>query len=793
MENETSQISSSEPSLLRPSKWVSKELNKMSDLTANRLDGTFSEDDYKFLIRNGLNRYSKNSPWVAHAVFSTNSSGKQVAFQYPFPNVEARSDERTPIIYPLTNIETIERNGLKRHQAKGPDGRRWTAKRYEHAFLQNGSTAHQTPIEIGYFSEDDNDSDIEQDPSEKWGSNAPIPRFKSTPSSESIAVTTKGGHELTVEPASVLHRDLNKARGTEQNKVMDSPAYKAKREGRSKYNGHSARDAYEIFFKTFEGKLSEPMIALLKRAFQADIKKSPENQYRPEWLHGYGFSLTPLSKDPQRKENLGAAGAWANTEMTILESMAKWFALNQNSSENISITRLYTMLDQSELIDKIDFEVSIKFQERIIRFKQEIDALKETPIFRKGTDVAQATGIAHALLHDVSPISAIVVTPEIIRPAKIYKQVPEAAAFLPCINSTADTPKNILIFDLETTSLEHKNGKIIEFGGLLASFTKTQGILNCTDTYNGLQDPNEPLSDEVKDVTHITDEELKGQTIDWAHVRRMIEQADFVVCHNSDFDRHFFESNSPADIQDLIKTKAFGCTLQDIDWWKKGDKSRTLEDLNLRRGFKFTGHRAVNDCWATLNLLREVKEAIPELMTNIKKKTTLICAIDAPFDQKENLKRKNFRWSDGETKNIPKCWHAYVEESEVDSAKEWLDRVVYNGEAKSHRLPNQTNISATERYSERSELDEAAYSRQTAPAASSSQATANRSSKKHALEKPDSNLAPAEKKRKPSAPRKRKAPLSMLFKETTTKLAPRKEAKKECDAPAPSSSSTGPS
>lgn len=712
------------PTIAQSSRWARKELINMSDLTAARQDGEFSAKDYAYLLRNDLGRYNKNSPWVAHAVIRTNADGKKIAEQYSFPAPD--DDQSLPMVRTLVDIEEIERNGLVRHQAKGLDGKQWTAKRYEHAIIKSNSASNTIPIDIAYFSEDDDDSDTEQDAAIKWGSSTRTPRLHSTSSTIS---KRKGGHILTIEPNSVLHRDKNKDRGISQNQIMALPGQSAASKG------HSARDAYELFFKDYESKLSAPMIQLLKRAFQADIKVSPENKYRPEWLHAYGFSLTPLSQNPQRKENFGAASAWANTEMTVLEQMAKWFSLNQNSSHQVRIQTLYDMLDQSELIDTIYFNTSIQFQSRIINFIQEIDAFKEIPIFRKGTDVTQATGICHALLHEAVPNSSMEIKPESLSQAKVYKQVPEANSFESYTNTSSEPAKKIMIFDLETTSLNHKTGKIIEFGALLASFTETQGVLEYINGYNGLQDPCEPLSDEVKEVTHISDEQLQGQSIDWSIVQNMIEQADYILCHNAAFDRRYLEAQAPINIKELVKNKHFGCTLKDINWWQRGNKSQTLTNLNARLGFKFTGHRAINDCWATLNLLRSVENAIPELMHNIHQTKTLICAVGAAFDKKDALKRKGFQWSNGTEQNIPKCWYAYVNNDELIEAKAWLDDVIYNGKIKSPLLPQRENITAKERYSERSELEAPNNASATATSSNQASSSSNISSSNATLKK----------------------------------------------------------
>lgn len=147
------------------------------------------------------------------------------------------------------------------------------------------------------------------------------------------------------------------------------------------------------------------MDRIFQRAIDARWEHYFENHYRPEWVHAEPFTLTPMSIDPQRRDNLGAAPKWANTEMMVLSHIVVWFAKHCPDAIE-KITPLFRMLPATELIDKINYEVSIEEQGHIVRMFQIINPLKKGPVFRKPTDLTQATAVVNSMLCGIPPISS---------------------------------------------------------------------------------------------------------------------------------------------------------------------------------------------------------------------------------------------------------------------------------------------------------------------------------------------------------------------------------------------------
>lgn len=257
------------------------------------------------------------------------------------------------------------------------------------------------------------------------------------------------------------------------------------------------------------------------------------------------------------------------------------------------------------------------------------------------------------------------------------------------------------IIDLETMGLDATQHEIIEIGLLSFLFSTEDGILEISESYSALQDPGKPIPPEITRVTGLRNQDVQGKAINWNFIEQVLKKTHLVICHNSRFDRNFLEIQTPEAVQSVVKTLPFACTIHDIDWCERGFENARLDYLNWKLGYFYDGHQALNDCWATLNLLIQEKGAFDELKDKVRKKQTLICAENAPFSKKDLLKARKYRWSDG-TGNLPKGWWTIIDNANLGDEKSWLDTEVYGVNGKSSDLPHH-EISATSRYSFRSE------------------------------------------------------------------------------------------
>jgi DNA polymerase III subunit epsilon len=92
-------------------------------------------------------------------------------------------------------------------------------------------------------------------------------------------------------------------------------------------------------------------------------------------------------------------------------------------------------------------------------------------------------------------------------------------------------------------------------------------------------------------------------------------------------------------------------------------------------------HRAVDDCHALLEILAHTiagtkRTALSLLLENARRKTIRIWAEQAPFDLKDELKKRGYRWSSGD-EGRPKAWYVDIDEAKRDDEIAYLRQSIY--------------------------------------------------------------------------------------------------------------------
>jgi DNA polymerase-3 subunit epsilon len=166
-------------------------------------------------------------------------------------------------------------------------------------------------------------------------------------------------------------------------------------------------------------------------------------------------------------------------------------------------------------------------------------------------------------------------------------------------------PLQSVILDTETTGLDARKDEIIEIGLIGFTFNKAGEIGDVTGIYGGLQQPSIPIPADVTRLTGITEAMVHGQMIDMPSVRALIEPADLIIVHNAGFDRPFCEAFSS-----IFARKAWACSNSEIDWSARGYEGTKLGYLINQSGYFHVGHRAVDDCFALLEVLSRSRDGI---------------------------------------------------------------------------------------------------------------------------------------------------------------------------------------
>lgn len=237
-------------------------------------------------------------------------------------------------------------------------------------------------------------------------------------------------------------------------------------------------------------------------------------------------------------------------------------------------------------------------------------------------------------------------------------------------------PRRGVILDTETTGLDARKDEIIEIGLIGFTFNEDGEIGDVTSVYGGLQQPSIPIPADVTHLTGITDAMVLGQMIDMPAVRALIEPADLIIAHNAGFDRPFCEAFSS-----IFARKAWACSNSEIDWSARGYEGTKLGYLINQSGYFHVGHRAVDDCFALLEVLalsQSDTEETPfaELYQASQRSRVRIFAENSPFDLKDRLKERGYRWSDG-SDGRPKSWWIEINEEAMEDELRFLRAEIY--------------------------------------------------------------------------------------------------------------------
>jgi DNA polymerase-3 subunit epsilon len=258
---------------------------------------------------------------------------------------------------------------------------------------------------------------------------------------------------------------------------------------------------------------------------------------------------------------------------------------------------------------------------------------------------------------------------------RVLRRLMPVHRFVPA--SPSHQLKHALVVDVETTGVDKSSDVIIELGLVRFTYDAITGQpVEVLAAESLLEDPGRPIPAEIVELTGITDDMVRGQRIPDAQVQALLDGVGIVLAHNAGFDRPFIERRLPA-----FKDVHWGCTQRDIDWRALGIGSHSLEFLTYRhlRAF-FDGHRAVDDCRATLALLATptADGTIPmaRLLDTCRTPRVRVCAVHSPFETKDALRGRGYRWN-GNDSTPAKTWCKEIPESELTAEQEWLRTAVY--------------------------------------------------------------------------------------------------------------------
>ncbi len=207
-----------------------------------------------------------------------------------------------------------------------------------------------------------------------------------------------------------------------------------------------------------------------------------------------------------------------------------------------------------------------------------------------------------------------------------------------------------LIIDCEATGTDAKADHLLSVSALPVWYDRAsmsvKGIGECLTWYN---DPGEPISEQITELTGITDDMVKGQSLDISAITRMIEDSVVCIAHHAEYDRTLASRYIPA-----CATGHWACSVNEVPWKERGYRRSSLGDLLADNGFFYTAHRSDNDCIALATLLGTGSHPpLFELLENARKKScTLYVGCDYMKPRIPMIRERGFFW-DGTRKQ----WH----------------------------------------------------------------------------------------------------------------------------------------
>jgi DNA polymerase-3 subunit epsilon len=236
-----------------------------------------------------------------------------------------------------------------------------------------------------------------------------------------------------------------------------------------------------------------------------------------------------------------------------------------------------------------------------------------------------------------------------------------------------------LVVDVETTGLDAARHEIIELAMVPFTYGLDGQIYAVGEPFHGLRQPSEPISAEITSITGITDEIVAGHSIDPAAVGSFAAGAALVIAHNAAFDRRFLER-----FCETFTTKAWACSMSQVDWAEEGHEGTKLAYLAAGAGFFYERHRATNDCLAAIALLaaplpRSGRLALAQLLERARQPTWRVWAENSPFDLKDVLKARGYRWN-GEGTGAPRAWYVDVADDAREAELAFLKAEIYRCE-----------------------------------------------------------------------------------------------------------------
>ena len=221
------------------------------------------------------------------------------------------------------------------------------------------------------------------------------------------------------------------------------------------------------------------------------------------------------------------------------------------------------------------------------------------------------------------------------------------------------------VIDVETIGLDLDH-PIIDLAVQRIAFDERGVIVRIGRPRQWFEDPGCPVPETITRLTGITDRDVAGSHIDEGEAVSMVRSTTFAIAHNCSFDAPRIERRLPD-----IAGHAWACSCNEVPWPELGFDGRKLGHLLMQRGLFHKGHRAAADVWATINLLgvplADGETPLLKLVRQAEKPTVRVEATAAPFETKDVLKARGYRWH-----QAGRVWKNELPVEDEAAERQWL-------------------------------------------------------------------------------------------------------------------------
>jgi DNA polymerase-3 subunit epsilon len=261
-------------------------------------------------------------------------------------------------------------------------------------------------------------------------------------------------------------------------------------------------------------------------------------------------------------------------------------------------------------------------------------------------------------------------------------------------SSEGQATKVGILLDVETTGLNTAQDEIIELAMVKFDYLPDDRIARVTDVFSSFNEPSNPIPAEIIELTGITDEIVSGHQIDPDAVSAFASDAAIIIAHNANFDRTFAERYWP-----LFERKHWACSATEVEWRRLGFDGSRLGYLLAGIGLFHQAHRAIDDCHALIEILsanvpKLNRSAFAILLERARRKTVRIWAEQSPFELKDALKKRGYKWSDGSDGRL-RSWYIDVDDARKADEIDFLQKTIYLQDLE----PRMQYVSAMNRFS----------------------------------------------------------------------------------------------